>query len=83
MPCRRTKSLSQNTSGIPMAARLFLFAYLSLCAVLLNSMLKNQGDTLCFSLPFVYLQIAFIRYVLSTSLQFRSKENNSLRLAVF
>lgn len=87
MPYRGTKSLSQNASGIPMAARLFLFAYLRLCAVLLNSMLQNQGfittDTLCFSLPFVYLQIAFISYALSTSLQFRSKENNGLRPAVF
>lgn len=82
MSYRRTKSLSLNTSGIPIAARLFLFAYLRLCAVLLNSMLQNQG-TLCFSLPFVYLQIAFIRYVLSTSLQIRSKENNVLRPAVF
>lgn len=89
MPYRRTKSLLQNTSGISMAARLFLFAYLRLCTVLLNSMLQNQGlittDTLCFSLPFVFVypQIAFIRYVLSTSLQFRSKENNGLRPAVF
>lgn len=32
---------------------------------------------------FYYLLIAFIRCVLSTSLQFRSKENNGLRPAVF